>query len=249
MAADAERAVAERGAVPGWRHLGWHGTTVDPGSRWPDLHPEIDVNRGEGFGFHFGTMDAAIDRVASSPYTPYMNVDGSNVRLIDVWVPDDVRIERVPDLLQFDERHNWLDYLDERWDSPTISVAPNDPAIPSTAYMGDDAYIDHRLPRDVARAIRERLDALPISEPAAPIVRDGLLSARIPLLAYENTVEAPGSTSYVALDPGIVRWGSRAAFDPARRGRNNLLAAIPPAGAGGALALLEQRRRDQKERA
>lgn len=222
----AAKAVKENPPPADWRHLGWHATysrvPLDRYSRetagWPDADPRIALDAGEGFGFHYGTLRAALERAMRTAPGP------DRVRYIDVWAPRDMPIAHYDKDIGF-------------WGSPPIWAN-------EAGSRGWRNYTDTWSPetRDgIAAGLKQMTWMTPRDE-----LRQVFLDNGVPTLSYVNKGEDVGSLSYVTIDPSQLRWGSRAKFDrammdPARKADVNLTSAVGPLGV---LAILAAARRD-----
>lgn len=221
---DAARAVPKAASEQGYESplasgIAMHGTR----------HPfeNVDLSRGEGFGFHVGTPHSALDRVArhvdrDADPRVFMDIVAKPGRTLHTgdlgdfsnpaaWLTARTKGLTEEEAKEFHERMLQLQIERQR----VLSGLKVDPT-----NIGDPDY-DLRS-EEIMKSL----------SPGATI-RNTLLDMGVDRVQYKNAAEDPGSTSIAFLDPSKLRWASRAKFNPVRSGENNLLA-----GFGGGLIAL-----------
>lgn len=205
------------GDVPApYTHVGWHGT---PG-HWPREKPQINLDLGEGFGFHVGTRDAAVERLAG-------HMDGRMLPTMNSTIVDIAalpgRALDMEDIGNWGVRGNWLQALEDG----------------SPRYAENGKWVS--LSKEEIEALELKLRQAG-GRKTGRTMRSALLDLGFDRVRYINHGEDFGSTSYAMLDPTKLRWGSRAGFNEKRKGENNLLAGLAGAAPVGVMAALARRR-------
>lgn len=195
----------------GGGRFAFHAT---PDSQWlqrADDPGVIDMNRGEAFGFHAGTLKSALDRNNSKIENPYYTS-----MILDLVAEPPSRQVRLPDMGNWSYPSNWRTRLDLYQDSKEVD---------GLSKSEINKIIDYT----------RHLENTSSRSRNGPEMRELMTDMGIDRINYRNNVEDPGSMSVVFLDPGKLRWGTRAAFDHEKKGMNGLLYGGGGVALGGGL--------------